>query len=154
MRILGISSSTHDAAASAFQDYRLLPCAEEERFRRQKGWGADVPWLAIDEVLQIAGWSRNDVDVIAQIRGAYPSQYLRFPLHRDLYYTAQRCWGNEHRKRELGILHFHTGEPDSYKLFRAERFLDENAFRPDTRVYFADHHEAHALGALFHTDWE
>jgi carbamoyltransferase len=79
---------------------------------------------------------------------------LRFPLHRDLYDTARRWWGNERSKRELGILHFRTGEPDSYKLFRSERFLDENAFRPDTRIYFADHHEAHALSALFHTDWE
>src|ERR1700730_12688249 len=90
MRILGFSSGTHDAAAAAFDGYKLVAAVQEERFRREKGWGSDVPWLAIDEVLRIAGWGRNDVDVIAQMRGTYPTHYLRFPLARDLYYTAQR----------------------------------------------------------------
>jgi len=154
MRILTFCSSTHDASAAAFDDYELIAAVSEERLRREKGWGADIPWLAIDEVLRIAGWSRTDVDVIAQTRGTYPAQYLRFPLARDLYYTVRRWAGTERTKRELILLHDRTGEADSHALFRSDRFLDENAFRSDTRVYFADHHEAHALTALFHTDWD
>jgi carbamoyltransferase len=154
MRILGFSSGSHDAAAAAFDDYKLVAAVQEERFRREKGWGSDVPWLAIDEVLRIAGWSRNDVDVIAQMRGNYPSHYLRFPLPRDLYFTARRRFGGERNKRDLTVLQYRSREPDSAALFRSDRFLDENAFRPDTRVYFANHHEAHALTALFHTDWD
>jgi carbamoyltransferase len=154
MRILGFSSGSHDAAAAAFDDYNLIAAVQEERFRREKGWGAGIPWLAIDEVLRIAGWSRNDVDVIAQMRGNYPTQYLRFPLARDLYYTAQRRLGNERSRRDLTLLQYRAREPDSAALFRWDRFLDENAFRPDTRGYFADHHQAHALTALFHTDWD
>jgi carbamoyltransferase len=154
MRILAFSSSTHDASAAVFDDYDLIAAVPEERLRREKGWGAGIPWLAIDEVMRVAGWSRNDIDVIAQIRGNYPTQYLRFPLPRDLYYTVQRSAGRERTRRELNLLHYRTGESDSYALFRSDRFLDENAFRPDTPIYFANHHEAHALSALFHTDWD
>jgi carbamoyltransferase len=154
MRILAFCSGTHDAAAAAFDDYELVAAVQEERLRRQKGWGGGIPWLAIDEVLRIAGWSRTDVDVIAQTRGTYPTQYLRFPLSRDLYYTAQRWAGRERARREINLLHERMGEADSYALFRCDRFLEENAFRPDTRIHFADHHEAHALTALFHTDWD
>jgi carbamoyltransferase len=154
MRILAFCSGTHDAAAAAFDDYELVAAVQEERLRREKGWGGGIPWLAIDEVLRIAGWSRTDVDVIAQTRGTYPTQYLRFPLARDLYYTARRWAGKERTRREINLLHERLGEADSYALFRCDRFLEENAFRPDARIHFSDHHEAHALTALFHTDWD
>jgi hypothetical protein len=62
----------------------------EERLRREKGWGDDVPWLAVDEVLGIAGWSRFDVDAIATIRGIFPLHYFRFSPMRELYYTAKK----------------------------------------------------------------
>jgi carbamoyltransferase len=154
MRILAFCSGTHDAAAAAFDDYELVAVVQEERLRREKGWGGGIPWLAIDEVLRIADWSRTDVDVIAQTRGTYPTQYLRFPLSRDLYYTARRWAGKERARREINLLHERMGEADSYALFRSDRFLEENAFRPDAGIHFADHHEAHALTALFHTDWD
>ena len=154
MRILTFSCGTHDASAAVFDDYELIAAVQEERLRREKGWGGGIPWLAIDEVLRIAGWSRTDVDVIAQTRGTYPTQYLRFSLPRDLYYTARRWTGRERTRREINVLHEQTGESDSYALFHSDRFLAENAFRADTRVYFADHHQAHALTALFHTDWD
>src|ERR1700726_385102 len=98
MRILTFCSSTHDASAAAFDDYELIAAVSEERLRREKGWGADIPWLAIDELLRIAGWSRIDVDVIAQTRGTYPTQYLRLPLARDFYYTVRRWAGRERTK--------------------------------------------------------
>jgi len=72
VRILSFQSGPHDASAAAFEDYRLIAAVQEERLRREKSWGADVPWLAIDEVLRIAGWSRFDVDAIALIRGTFP----------------------------------------------------------------------------------
>ena len=31
--------------------------------------------------------------------------------------------------------------------------LRDNSFRPDTQIHFVNHHEAHALAALFYTDW-
>jgi carbamoyltransferase len=153
VRILSFQSGPHDASAAAFEDYRLLAAVQEERLRREKSWGGDVPWLAIDEVLRIAGWSRFDVDAIALIRGIFPVHYLRFSLPRDLYYTVRRSTGNERLSRDLAILSARGGKK-SEQLFRFDRFIAENGFRPDVDFRFVNHHEAHALAALFYTDWD
>jgi carbamoyltransferase len=153
VRILSFQSGPHDASAAAFEDYRLVAAVQEERLRREKSWGGDVPWLAIDEVLRIAGWGRFDVDAIALIRGIFPVHYLRFPLLRDLYYTVRRSAGRERLARDLALLSARTGQ-DSEQLFRADRFIAENGFRPDVDLRFVNHHEAHALAALFYTDWD
>ena len=68
MRILAIHSGVHDSSAAAFNDYELLAAVQQERLIRHKGWGAEVPWLAVDEVLRKADWIRNDVDAIALVR--------------------------------------------------------------------------------------
>lgn len=144
----------HDSSAAAFDDYRMVAAASEERFTRQKGQGGSVPWLAIDEVLRVAGWRRNDVDAIATTRGWFPTYHDRFSLFRELHYTFERWRGKERTHRELAILCHRFGITDTHKLFRAERFLKDNSFRPNAQVYFANHHEAHALAALFYTDWD
>jgi carbamoyltransferase len=153
MKILAFQSGVHEAAAAAFEDYRLLAAVSEERLNRIKGWGDAIPWLAIDEVLRIAGWSRNEVDAIAMTRGYFPTHYLRLPLHKDLKYTVDRWRGRERTHRDIGTMARRLGTADTLSIFRAERFLRENAFRNDTKVHFANHHEAHALAALFFTDW-
>ena len=140
----------HDASAAAFDDYTLLAAAAEERFTRQKGEGRAVPWLAVDEVLRIAGWSRRDVDAIATTRGFFSTRYYEFPRWREVYYALR---GREHDMRELAVLSNRFGIQDPHKLFRADRFLKDNSFRPDAQFHFANHHEAHALAALFYTDW-
>ena len=154
MRILAFQSGLHDASAAVFEDYRLIAAVSEERLRREKGWGDDVPWLAIDEVLRIAGWSRFDVDAIATIRGIFPLHYFRFPPMRELYYTARKFAGRERLNRDISHACTANGTSDATTLFRADRFLAENAFRSNTQLFFANHHEAHALSALFHTDWD
>jgi carbamoyltransferase len=153
LRILSFQSGLHDASAAAFEDYRLIAAVQEERLRREKGWGAGVPWLAIDEVLQIAGWTRHDVDVIALIRGVFPLQYFSFPLHRDFHYMMCKFWGFERRDRDLSNAITHSGTSED-RLFRADRFLAENGFRADAQLRFVNHHEAHALAALFFTEWD
>ncbi len=153
MRILAFQSGLHDASAATFEDYRLVAAVAEERLRRIKGWGNDVPWLAIDEVLSIAGWSRRDVDVIATIRGVFPLRYFRFSPAREFYYKARKLIGRERRHRDLSHICTTHHTSDESRFFRASHFLAENGFRPDTRIFFANHHAAHALAALFHTDW-
>jgi carbamoyltransferase len=153
VRILSFQSGLHDASAAAFEDYRLVAAVQEERLRREKGWGNDVPWLAIDEVLRIAGWTRNEVDVIAAIRGVFPLHYFSFPLSRDVYYTVRRHLGRERLHRDLSHAINRSGS-DADHLFRSDRFLVENGFRADAQLHFVNHHEAHALAALFFTDWD
>jgi carbamoyltransferase len=151
---LAIHAGMHDSSAAAFDDYQMIAAASEERFTRVKGQGEGVPWLAIDEVLRIAGWRRNDVDAIATTRGWYPTYHDRFSLWRELHYTVRRWQGKERTHRELAVLCHRFGITDTHRLFRSERFLKDNSFRPDTKIHFANHHEAHALAALFYTDWD
>src|SRR5258708_39953858 len=54
----------------------------------------------------------------------------------------------------MGVVGDWLGITDMHELFRGERFLKDNSFRPDTKIHFANHHEAHALAALFYTDWD
>jgi carbamoyltransferase len=154
MRILAIHSGVHDSSAAAFDDYNLLAAVQQERLIRHKGWGAEIPWLAIDEVLRTAGWIRTDVDAIAFVRGYFPTQYFRFPLANELHYAWQRQFGRERTKRDIADLCRRFGIEDSLTLFRADRFLAENGFRAGLPVRFVNHHEAHALAALFFTDWD
>jgi carbamoyltransferase len=153
LRILAIHAGMHDSSAAAFDDYELVAAVSEERMTRVKGAGEKVPWLAIDEVLRIAGWRRNDVDAIATTRGWFPTHDYKFSLPRELWYTFKRWQGKERTHRELAVLSHRFGTTDTHQLFRVERFLKDNSFRPDTQIYFANHHAAHALAALFYTDW-
>ena len=126
MRILGFHACVHDASAAVFDDYKLVAAVQEERLTRIKGWGDGIPWLAIDEVLQIAGWSRRDVDVIAMGCGTFPTRYLRFSLPRDLYYTAERWLGREAIKRDIVTVAYRRGIGDPAALFRFDEFIRQN----------------------------
>ena len=143
----------HDSSAAIFDDYAMVAAVSEERLTRVKGSGESVPWLAIDEVLRIAGWQRNDVDAIALTRGFHPTYHLRVPLWRELRYSFERARGTGRDQRDLAVLSRRHGTCDTLKIFHAERFLRDSAFRPDTAIHFANHHESHALAALFYTDW-
>ncbi len=153
MRILALHAGIHDASAAAFDDYTLVAAVSEERLTRIKGYGQSVPWLGIDEVLRIAGWNRNEVDAIALTRGFHPTYHLRVPRWRELRYSLERARGTGRDYRDLAILSRRLGTADTLSIFHAERFLRDNAFRPDTKIHFANHHESHALAALFYTDW-
>ena len=154
MKILAFQPGIHEASAAAFDDYRLVAAVSEERLNRIKGWGDAIPWLSVDEVLSIAGWSRHDVDAIAMTRGQFPAHYYRFPLRHDLKYTLDRWRGRERGYRSMITVGRRFGTADPLSIFRTDRFLQENSFRADTKVHFANHHEAHALAALFFTDWD
>jgi carbamoyltransferase len=153
LRILAIHAGMHDSSAAAFDDYEMVAAVSEERLTRQKGYGQSVPWLGIDEVLRIAGWTRRDVDAIALTRGFHPTYHLRVPPWRELRYAIERVRGTGRDYRDLAILSRRFGIADTARIFNAERFLRDSAFRPDTKIHFANHHASHALAALFYTDW-
>src|SRR5689334_2436293 len=154
MKILAFQPGVHEASAAVFDGYRLIAAVSEERLNRIKGWGDAIPWLAVDEVLRIAGWSRHDVDAIAMTRGYLPTHYYRFPLLRDIGYTIARWRGGERTYRGIAVVSRRLGTSDTLSVFRGDRFLRENAFRADVKLHVANHHEAHALAALFYTDWD
>src|SRR6202166_4039616 len=122
MRILAFHPGAHDASAAAFDDYRLLAAVQEERLTRLKGSGDGVPWLAIDEVLRIAGWTRRDVDAIASTRAFYHAASLRVPLHKEIDYALRRWRRKEPGLRELWRECQRRRTTDTRAIFAAERF--------------------------------
>ena len=154
MRILAFHPGAHDASAAAFDDYRLLAAVQEERLTRQKGSGDGVPWLAIDEVLRIAGWTRRDVDAIASTRAFYPAGYVRGPLYKEIDHALRRWRGKEPGLREMWRECQRQRTTDTARSSPASASSPTTAFAPTPAIFFANHHEAHALPALFFTDWQ
>lgn len=153
VRILAFHSNVHNSAAAAFEDYRCVAAVQQERLSREKGSGG-VPWLAIDEVLQIANWTRRDIDAVATTRSLFPTSYLRNNLFKEIDYGVRRWLGKDISQRELARLCGRRQKGDSQSLFKVKEFLDDNGFRPGIPLHFANHHEAHGLPALFYTDWD
>src|ERR1700683_4906106 len=153
VRILAFHSNVHDSAAAVFEDYQCVAAVQQERLSREKGSGG-LPWLAIDEVLQIANWTRRDIDAIATTRSLFPTNYLRNNLFKEIDYGVRRWLGKDISQRELARLCGRRQKCDSQSLFRVKEFLDDNGFRPGIPLHFANHHEAHGLPSLFYTDWD
>ena len=153
MLILGIHSGPHDSTACLFDEYRLLAAVSQERLTRVKGDGGHVPLEAIDECLTIAQRGREDVDAIALGRSLFSERYYLYPtLARLGTRPLRRALGREKQRYMLGECRRYR-TTDSLSLFDAPRFLADHGFRPDAQISFSNHHLAHALPCLFHTDW-
>jgi carbamoyltransferase len=153
MLILGLFSGYHDANACLFDDYRMVAAVALERLTRRKIDGGRVPVEAMDECLAIAGVEARHVDALVLGRGPFPSRfYSHLPLNRAIEARMRRLVGKEkHKSMERELMRY--GRRDSEGIFRAEPFLAALGLRPGTPVSFFNHHEAHALPTLFHTDW-
>ncbi len=154
MLILGVHSGYHDACAALYDDYRLLAAVAQERMTRRKIDGGRVPTEAIDECLAIAGVARKDVGALVLGRAAFPARfYSHLPLNRELEAKVRRLFGKEkHKSMERECVRYRRS--DSEAMFRAGDFLAALGMKPGIPVRFFNHHEAHALPTLFHTDWD
>ena len=153
MLILGLSPTSRDATACLFDDYRLLAAVSQERMTRRKSDGGGVPHEAIAECLTIAGVRREAVDAVVTNRSRFSESYYT-------HYTGYR-WVKAKLRTALGIpkTKYLDAECNYYKrtdtlaMFDAKHFLVDHGFRTGTDLSFCNHHLAHALPCLFHTDW-
>ena len=154
MIILGVHPGYHEAAACLFDDYRMVSAVSLERLTRRKIDGGRVPDEAIDECLAIAGLTRRDVDAVVLGRGAFPWRYYKhFQGSRLVEGRIRQAFGKEkHKSMERELLR--AGHADSEALFDANKFLAAQGLNADTELKFFNHHLAHALPTLFHTDWQ
>lgn len=152
--ILGVHSGSHDAAAALFEGYDLKAAVSLERLTRNKGDGA-YPDLAIDEVLSIAGATRKDVDVVCHSRTLMPTKYFKhlsvWDRIKEQYRTYLR--GKTRRQMMPELFRHHTA--DAGHFYDSAALLRDKGFRDGTQSFFYNHHEAHALPALFYSpDWD
>jgi len=154
MKILSLHTGYHDGTAALFDDYRVLSAIQLERLSRIKGDGGGIPEPCIDEALDIAGLSRKDVDAIILSRASFPVRYYKhFNALKKIDHRVKRAFGKEKLKdmcSELRKAQMDRAED----IFDAKAFLADYGFRPDVKVAFSNHHKAHALSALFFTDWD
>ena len=141
MIIVGIFCE-HDACAAVFDDYRMISAVAQERMSRIKGDGHGHPGAAVDECLAAANLSRSDVEVVAMTLGFYPARYFRSGQSDSV---GDRSLLNEMRRARIR---------DPSAVFDWRRYLADHGFSAGTKCFFYNHHIAHVLGALFHTDWD
>ncbi|MBM3522235.1 MAG: hypothetical protein FJX57_04695 [Alphaproteobacteria bacterium] len=153
MLILGLHSGYHDACAALHDDYRLVSAVALERMTRVKVDGGRLPWEAADECLAIAGTSRRDVDAVALSRGPFPFDYFTHFTGGRLVAGKARALVGRSKMKSMERECVRYGRTDSEAMFDTARFLAENGLRAGIPVRFYNHHTAHALPCLFHTDW-
>jgi carbamoyltransferase len=152
--ILSVHTGSHDAAAALFDDYEPLAAVQLERLTRVKCDGREHPDLAIDEVLSIAGATRQDADVICFSRSEFPTTFYKNIRGVRWIREKYRKYVEKNTRRYMPpeFLRYQTPRIDD--IFKVTEFRRAGGFRDDAQIYFYNHHEAHALAPLFYTDWD
>ncbi|HZT89562.1 MAG TPA: carbamoyltransferase C-terminal domain-containing protein [Stellaceae bacterium] len=153
MLILSLHHGPHDSSAALFDDYTLLAAVAEERLNRIKGSGG-FPERSLAEVLRVAGVARRDVDVLVCTRTYFLRRYYTHWTPRERVRENLRRLAGREKLREMNVVLGKDPSRSAYDIFDAAAFLADLGLRPDARLFFSNHHLAHALPALFFTDWD
>jgi carbamoyltransferase len=86
-------------------------------------------------------------------RGAFPQRYFtHFTGRKRLSAGIRHVTGRE-KNKYMEAECVRNRRVDSLAMFDGPAFLRDFGFRPETHLGFFNHHRAHALPTLFHTDW-
>jgi carbamoyltransferase len=151
--ILAVHNGLHDAAAAVLMDYDVKAAVQLERLTRFKSDGT-YPDLCIEELLDMVGATRRDVDVLALSRSDFPAHYFHhfhgYRWIREYFRTYVQGKKTRFVPREAR----RANTPRETEFFDVASFRRDSGFRDDTVVYFYNHHMAHALPTLFYTEWD
>ncbi len=136
MIILSIHDG-HNASAAILKDGVIISCVSEERINRKKfywGW----PHQSIDFVVKEAGISGKDIDVLTISHlGAVSYVARKWSL-----LSSYKIW-----KPKAFIGHFLNMFDSLKKDLKVRKF--KNSFCPQAKIFFCDHHLAHAASAYY-----
>ena len=150
MYILGIHTG-HDAGACLFADDMLLAFCKEERLNRVKNDGGFFDLQSVDEVLQIAGIQRSQVDAVAFTRMKFPVSCFR--IGAVPFQDLRRKLLGQRRDRSLASLMIRRGSLDASVFLDLPKLCRYMGLRPDVSLHFCNHHRAHVLSSLRYCDW-
>jgi len=150
MKILGINDG-HNAAACLYEDGLLTAAIQEERLRRVKNW-AGMPTEAIQTVLNLRGYSLNEIDFVAM-----NGRYAAYPMTREQLMEAYRRTNDvgatvrRTLRRKFNQLVKWTPIEAAYHRRRQGRRLRDllRMGVPWEKIIFVDHHTAHAAAAYY-----
>ena len=133
--ILAVHNGLHDAAAAVLMDYDVKAAVQLERLTRFKGDGT-YPDLCIEELLDMVGATRRDVDVLALSRSDFPVHYFH-------HFRGYR-WIREHfrtyvqgkKTRFIPREARRANTPRETEFFDVASFRRDSGFRDYTVVFF------------------
>ena len=139
----------HDSAAALFDDYKIVAAVQKERLTRSKKDGG-APTDCVAEVLALGGITPADVDVVIFMRSQFPREvYKAGPAHR----LRDKPTKAGHT-RSLSAAMAKSGTTDPFDVLDGGKALSYFGLPQTAEIFFANHHLAHALPALFFTDWD
>ncbi len=153
--VLGLHTG-HEASAVLFEDGRMLAAISNERLTRIKNDGGRLSDEAIDEVLRLAGKTRQDIDRLALLYTFFPEEYFRREtwtkeVERRLVRYRRRAKGERPQMLLSGFLDRLRSRGKNFDdHFMDSKFLLEERFTGASARFF-DHHESHALGAAYYS---
>ena len=145
MRILGISAFYHDSAATLVDGGQVVAAAQEERFSRKK-FDEGFPRQAIEYCLGHAALRLRDVDLVV----FYDKPFLKFERLLETYLAfAPRGFGSYARAMPVWL---------KDKLFQKglliEALRDIDPYFDAAKLFFTEHHQAHAASAFYPSPFE
>jgi len=146
MIILSLHSALQDSGVALFEDYALLAAVQQERLTRRKGDGG-LPRAALGELLETAAIPANRVDALVLSRGHYPSSYFCVSPSTMPIIGAKPFV-------DLAMTLASSTARHAAQVFDSRALLSDLGLSNAIPVFFSNHHRAHALSALFHTDWD
>jgi carbamoyltransferase len=144
MNVLGISAFYHDASAALVRDGGIVAAAQEERFTRRKN-DPEFPVNAIRYCLAEGGVGPGGLDAvvfydkpIAKFARILETHFAVAPRGFRPYLMAIPVWIRQKLWTPLMV----------------ERALDACGVGMPARMYFTEHHEAHAASAFYPSPFE
>ena len=139
MDILGMSYMYHDSAACLLRDGQVVACAAEERFSRIKHT-VEFPTRALDHALSAGDIGMNDLRAVV----FYEKPYLKFErILRSHLMTFPRSFKSFRKFLPMWL---------NYKLAVPFHIRENTGFTG--KIYFTDHHYAHAASAYLPSPFE
>lgn len=149
MNILGIAFLA-DASAAVLCDGVLVSAVSEERLNRVKLWNG-IPHASIEKVLELAGLSLGEIDLIAT-HGAAPAEPDPHPFKRKEAMIRQSGLPIELCEAQIEQLRMRLEHERNVLGVRTPEYL--NAIRALGRpVRVFGHHESHAACAYYGSGW-
>jgi len=139
MNILGMSYMYHDSAACLVRDGQVVAAADEERFLRIKH-SIDFPTRSIGYCLEEGGIGIDKLDAVV----FYEKPYLKF----------ERILKTHLMTFPSSLKSFRAFLPMwlNYKLCVPDIIREQTGYRG--KIYFTDHHYAHAASAFLPSPFE
>ena len=154
-----MSCAAHDNSIVVADDYRVLAAVQRERVSRIKGHGTlhspgggVMPEL-VNGALCAAGALANDIEHVTIARGVFPQEYFRLPRWTPARNAMRQMLGKKIKPHAIDAQMKKRKTLKLDDVFRRERFLRAHGWREDLPLSDYNHHYAHALSALFFTDW-